>query len=161
TRVFDLFNAMDRTLLQIEADHKNNPYLKDLGRRVLNGMLASAQDGFWTGQKPPLGYRVVKTPGEHRKRGRKSGKLQIDPETKHLVVDLFERYRDGESTRDLAPWLSARTGRKWTYNGVNRILQNETYTGTRVFGKIATGRHARLVDGTACLLAEGEEKTPG
>jgi site-specific DNA recombinase len=156
-RIFDLFDPLDRTLLQIEADHKNNPYLKDLGRRALNGMLDTARAGFWTGQRPPLGYLVVRSPGEHAKRGRKSGRLVLDPETAPLVLALFERYRDGFSTRDLARWLSARTGRRWTRQGVQRILERELYAGTRVFGTRTSGRHAHLVDGVAVVKANGDE----
>src|SRR5262245_50794998 len=37
-RTFDLYEGLDRTLLNLESDHKNSPYLKDLGRTVLGGM---------------------------------------------------------------------------------------------------------------------------
>lgn len=158
-RVFDLYSAMDRTLLQIEADHKNNPYLKDLGRRVLNGMLDTARAGFWTGQKPPFGYKVVYTPGDHGGRRRRSGRLVIDPDTAPIVRELFERYRDGASTRDLALWLKARVGGTWTHQGIYRILARDLYAGTRVFGKVATGQHARLEDGQAVVRADGERDT--
>src|SRR5262245_33921480 len=163
-RVFDLFDALDRTLLQIEADHKNNPYLKDLGRRALDGMLDATRAGFWTGGKAPLGYVVVRDPGQHdradgKRRRRKSGRLAIDPKTAPLVRELFERYRDGASTRELARWLSARTGQHWTHHGVYMILRRDLYTGTRVFGRRADGKHARVLDGQAVILPEGEDPT--
>jgi DNA invertase Pin-like site-specific DNA recombinase len=148
-RTFDLYSALDRTLLQIEADHKNNPYLKDLGRRTLNGMLDAARAGFWTGQKPPFGYKVVYTLGDHGGRKRKSGRLVIDEDTAPIVRELFDRAAAGESTRDLTRWLSARTGRRWSRRGVQKLLQKEIYTGTRVFGGRHRGKHARLQDGVA------------
>jgi hypothetical protein len=145
-------------LLQIEADHKNNPYLKDLGRRALDGMLNTAREGFWTGQKAPLGYRVVKNPGDHpAKRRRKSGRLEIHPETGPVVRELFERYRDGTSGRGLTRWLSARTGRKWSRSGMQKILAKEIYTRTRVFGGRTSGRHAHLVDGQAVIMGCEED----
>src|SRR5262249_15774538 len=63
-RVFDLRDAMDRTLFQIEADHKHNPFLKEIARRSLNGTIGQARAGFWSG-RVPLGYRLVKHPGDH------------------------------------------------------------------------------------------------
>jgi hypothetical protein len=157
SRIFKLWDALDRTLLQIETDHKNNPYLKDLGRRVLNGMLDSARAGFWTGQKPPFGYRVVRTPGEHQGRRRRSGRLVIDPETAPIVHELFVRYRDGANSRDLTRWFSTRTGRQWSRQGVLKLLQKEIYTGTREFGRRTRGRHARLADGEAIIMGNGED----
>jgi hypothetical protein len=159
---------MDRTLLLIEADHKNNPFLKDHGRRVLDGMLHTASAGFWLGgKKPPLGYKVVKTPGEHghasngKARRRKSGLLAIDPETAPIVVELFERYRDGESTRDLTRWLTARTGVAWVRQSIGQMLRHEIYTGTRYFGLRPMGKHARLVDGQATIMFDGQADTSG
>jgi hypothetical protein len=156
-RVFDLYNALDRTLLQIEADHKNNPYLKDLGRRVLNGMLDAARGGFWTGQKAPLGYKIVHAPGDHGSKRRKSGRLVVDEETAPIVRDLFRRYLDGASTYDLTGWLGLKTGRRWTQAGVSKLLRRELYIGIRKFGETTAGRHARLQDGVATLLTEGLE----
>jgi DNA invertase Pin-like site-specific DNA recombinase len=156
-RTFDLCNALDLTLLQIEIDHKNNPFLKDLGRRVLNGMLDAAREGYWTGQKPPLGYKVVHTPGEHGVRRRASGKLAIDPETAPVVRELFDRYLRGESTRDLVAWLAGRIGRRLCRKSLQAILQNETYTGTRVFGRRTRAKHARLSDGAAKIPEPGDD----
>lgn len=153
-RIFDLHNSLDRTLLSIEADHKNNPYLKDLGRRALNGMLDAARQGFWTGGKPPLGYRIVKRPDDHGGRKRKSGRLEIDPETEGLARELFRRYLDGDSVRALVKWLRARGVRR-SRTGVEHLLRNEIYVGVLTFGRHACGRHAGLSDGAALIYAEG------
>src|SRR5262249_5267321 len=64
TRIFDLRDPMDKTLLQIEMEHKNHPFLKDLGRRVLNGTIDVARLGFWSG-RIPFGYKLVKMVGDH------------------------------------------------------------------------------------------------
>jgi DNA invertase Pin-like site-specific DNA recombinase len=156
-RLFDLCSALDRTMLQIEIDHKNNPYLKDLGRRALGGMLEIAKLGYWTGQKEPLGYKVVKVPGEWAGRRRESGRLAIDPDTAPLIVEMFELYRDGLSTADLAVWLGRRLGRTYCPMAIRRMLRNELYTGTRVFGGRPVGRHAGLIDGAAAILPEGSD----
>src|SRR5262249_24957960 len=113
--------------------------------------------GFWTGQKPPLGYTVVRTPGDHGGRRRNSGKLAIDPETAPLVRELFERYVNGERTPAPAPWLTPPTGPRRAHQAISMILRRELYVGRRLFGPRTKGRHARLVDGQATILAAGTE----
>jgi DNA invertase Pin-like site-specific DNA recombinase len=157
-RNYDLYNSLDRTLLGIESDHKNNQNLKDIGRTVLNGMLDSARQGFWTGQKPPFGYKVVRAPGDHAGRKRRSGRLVIDEETAPFVRELFRHYLDGQSVRDLVAWMRTRTGRRWSRTGIESMLHNETYTGVKSFGRRARGKHARLRDGAAEVLTEGAYK---
>ena len=155
TRIYDLYNALDRTMLSIEIDHKNNPFLKDLGRRVINGLLDAARQGYWTGQKPPFGYRVERTSGEHAGRRRRSGKLVIVEEEADIVRQLFQRYLDGHSVRDLVGWMRAKTQRRWSRTGVEEMLQRRLYTGVKPFGERTSGRHARLLDGAAAILPEG------
>jgi len=162
-KLFDLRNKMDRTLLALECDHKNNANLKDVARTVLDGMLAAARAGFWTGGPVPLGYRLVKTPGEHgtsaggtRKR-RCSGRLGIDESTAPVVVEAFERFADGESTREVTLFLSRATGRTWTRRGAVALLKNEIYTGVRPFGARSRGKHAALSDGHATELLDDDQ----
>lgn len=161
-RIFDLYKAIDRTMLGIEADHKNNAYLKDRSRTILDGMLNTARLGFWTGAKPPLGYKVVCLPGEHgaagggQKKRRRSGRLAIDEATAPLVVEAFQRYRDGASTRDVRDWLSNRTGKTWSRWGVQYLLSQEIYTGTKAFGRRSQGKHAGLSDGQAVVMEDGK-----
>jgi DNA invertase Pin-like site-specific DNA recombinase len=160
SRIFKLYDALDRTLLQIEADHKNNPFLKDLARRVLNGMLDTARAGFWTGQKCPIGYKVIYTPGEHQKKNRRSGRLVLDPETAPIVRELFERYLECGSTREVTRLLQLRTGRRWSQQGVQRILEKEIYTGTRVFGGRTKSEKVKLVDGEAVIVGQEDDEQP-
>src|SRR5262249_14190661 len=107
-RTIDLNNRLDRTLYALEQEHTNNPFLATMAEMPLGGMAAIAQAGFWVG-RIPLGYRVEKKPGEHGAgKRRRSGRLVIDPETAPIVRELFERYAGGESTTDLARWLTSR-----------------------------------------------------
>lgn len=77
------------------------------------------------------------------------------------IVELFERADAGESTRDLAKWFSARTGRNWSRQGITHILRREIYTGVRDFGKHASGKHARLQDGKPAELGpDGKPADP-
>lgn len=163
TMEYDLWDPMHLLMLQIEFGFKNRGFLKAHAYRVLAGMLQTARAGHWCGSRVPFGYIVVRTPGEHgaassgREKRRKSGKLAVCPVHGPTVTELFERYRSGESTRGLADWLTARTGRRWCHSSVPKVLRNEVYTGERVFGKRPQGGHARLVDGLVEAIKDGQE----
>lgn len=53
-----------------------------------------------------------------------------------------------------ADGLSSRTGKKWGATSVEKILHNEAYTGTLVWGKRAK-THWRVGNGLAWLRTEG------
>jgi DNA invertase Pin-like site-specific DNA recombinase len=153
-RTIDLHNRLDRTLYALEQDHSNNPFLATMAERSLNGSYAVVQEGFWVG-RIPLGYKLVKKPGEHGAgKRRRSGRLVIDPETGPLVLELFERYAAGESTVDLARWLTAQIGPRqkalaWSAESVRDVLMNDVYIGVRGFGRRSQGKHVRLGPGGA------------
>jgi hypothetical protein len=159
-KVFDLHNALDRTLVGIEADHKNNPFLKDMARTVLNGMLDVARLGLWTGGPVPFGYCLADVGDTHgraengRKKRRRSRRLVIDPVNAPLLVELFERCDRGEQSAALLSWFGAATGRRWTRGGLNKLLRKEMYAGVRAFGTGARGKHVGLRDGTAEVRGE-------
>jgi DNA invertase Pin-like site-specific DNA recombinase len=147
-RTIDLNNRLDRTLYALEQDHSNNPFLATMAERALGGMAAVAQAGFWVG-RIPLGYKLVKRPGEHGAgKRRKSGRLAIDPETAPIVRELFGHYAAGWSTVRLARWLTARVrppkAYAWSPQTVRQLLMNDVYIGVRSFGRRARGQHVRL-----------------
>jgi site-specific DNA recombinase len=147
-RTIDLLDRTDRTMYALQQDHENNPFLGNNAEATLRGMADAARAGFWIGWTP-LGYQLVKTPGEHGAgKRRRSGRLVIDPETGRIVLELFERYAAGESTTDLARWLTAlvkpHRAPAWTPQSVREVLQNELYTGIRRFGDRPQGKHVRL-----------------
>lgn len=71
----------------------------------------------------PYGYKI------------ENGKLTIEPEEKHIVVRIYERYANGESYMQIAERLTALGVRytpekpQWNKNMVARILQNRNYLG--------------------------------
>jgi DNA invertase Pin-like site-specific DNA recombinase len=154
-RIFDLRDAMDRTLFLIECDHKNNPFLRDLARRSLNGTIEAALAGFWSG-RTPLGYKLIRRPGDHPPgKRRKSGRLAEDEVAGPIARELPLRYLAGESTVDLARWLDAQVkspySPSWTPQSVAKILHNRIYTGIRLLGKAPSGKHAMIADGAAVV----------
>jgi DNA invertase Pin-like site-specific DNA recombinase len=166
-RTIDLANRLDRTLYALEQDHTNNPFLQTMAVDVLNGMAEVSQAGFWVG-RTPLGYRLERKPGEHGAGKRhRSGRLVIDPETAPIIVELFERYAAGASTTFLAAWLTKRVkpphAPAWSAQTVRELLLNQTYAGTRIFGRRPRGKHAMMTaKGQAAPTAtSGETDAPG
>jgi DNA invertase Pin-like site-specific DNA recombinase len=163
-RTYDLRNAMDRTMFQIEADHKNNPWLKDQARRALAGVIDAARAGFWSG-RVPTGYLLVRKPGEHGDgKKRTSGRLEECPVAGAVMRELPQRYLAGQSTCVLAAWLDQvlpkKNGRKWTHEDVRKMLRNRIYTGVRLIGKQPQGRHVGIVEGQAVILDEDQDGDP-
>lgn len=162
-RTFDLRDKVDRLLLTLEMDHKNNPFLKDTARRVLDGMLASAREGFWVGGRIPFGYQVVRTRGDHasvvngKRKRRTSGRLVLDEAKAPIALEAFTMYARGAGTRGVTAFLSASTGRKWTRRGATWVLRNTIYTGRMSFGLTPQGKHARLQDGAAVELLDDDQ----
>jgi DNA invertase Pin-like site-specific DNA recombinase len=160
TRVYDLKDAMDRTLFLIESDHKSNPYLRDLARRSLRGTIEIALAGFWSG-RTPVGFKLVRKPGDHPPgKRRRSGRLAEDEVTGPVMRELPQRYLDGASTVALARWLDLHVpcpySPSWTPQAVTKILRNRIYTGVRLLGKAPAGKHAAIRDGDAALLDDDQ-----
>src|SRR5262245_35055681 len=158
--VFDLYSEMDRTRLHLEADWRNNPFLRMHGKRVLGGLLSVASEGYWTGGAVPFGYCVVKTDGEHAGTNRHSGRLSVDTDQAADALGLFEEYARVGSTRKAARWFSQRVGKRVSARKVARMLRSALYAGTRVFGLRARGDHARVIDGHAVELTEENRDSP-
>lgn len=86
------------------------------------GWLQAAKAGKWVGKKP-WGTFV----NEDRQ-------LQIDPEAKQIIIDVYEMRAAGvtveeiiENLKSRAPIMKGSVG--WTKSGVNSMLSRRTYTG--------------------------------
>lgn len=116
--------------------------------------LASTTDRF-LGGRPPYGYQLVDA-GPHPNPGRaatgqRAHRLAPDPVTSPVVKLIFELGAEGVGLRAIAEHLTQkdlpspsahdprrnphRDPRGWSYSSVRAILQNEAYTGVRVWGK--------------------------
>ncbi len=98
-------------------------------------MRESASRGFWVSAYAPYGYIKVQVQDGAKKRP----KLELDPPTDGVVRRIFQLALQGTSTLDITKTLnkeglaSPQRGR-WTKTTIHRILTNETYTGTLVWG---------------------------
>jgi hypothetical protein len=87
----------------------------------------------------PYGYKI------------ENGKLTIEPEEKHIVVRIYERYANGESYLQIAERLTALGVRytpekaQWNKNMVARVLQNKNYLGNNKYPTII---HSELLQST-------------
>jgi site-specific DNA recombinase len=121
--------------------------------------------GLWSGGQPPLGYNLVK------------GALEVNEREAKIVRDIFARYLDTRSVRDVAQSLNSekrkikqrgKHARAWTPDMVSRVLQNPTVTGViphndqtyegkhKAIVKRATFEHARAA--LAANTVEGKRK---
>lgn len=90
------------------------------------------QGRYQGGGATPFGYVFVSKP-EAERTGQQPG-LFPDPKTRGVVVEIFERYRAGESMHSIADDLEARdvptrSGGKWNHSTIKAILENPVYAG--------------------------------
>jgi hypothetical protein len=145
TQRFDLYNALDRTLIALGSDFTREPELRTKSNHVLNGMAERARQGLWMGGPIPYGYRLGA-----------DGRLILGPEEEQEVVRwIFATYASGRLTANgIARELNARgvkprwskSGR-WSRNTVLKLLASRTYLGCIVWGEQLVGRYHRLVKG--------------
>ena len=97
-----------------------------------------------------------------KKEGDVRSKFEIDPKTAPIVQRIFRECLSGKGlkaiTRSLnADGLTSRTGKKWGTTSIEKILHNEAYTGTLVWGRRAKypGRA-----GNSALLQRTEDAWP-
>lgn len=112
------------------------------GKHVQRTMIANAQQNFWNGSIPPIGYKAVVAEIRGNKEKKK---LEIDPETSDLVRRIFKLYLDGDGENGPLGILSivkhlnsmgyrSPTGKPIYASLVEKILKNETYAGTAWYG---------------------------
>lgn len=106
-------------------------YSAELSEKIQRGQKENALKCRNNGGRVPLGYRVNKT----------TQQLEIEPLTAPIVREIFQRYADGESIRDIVNDLNnrgLRTSRncRFSYSAFNLLLQNRKYIGEYKYGKV-------------------------
>ncbi len=136
-------------------------YSENLAQEVLRGMRESASRGFWMPMLAPYGYRKVHVQDGAKKRP----KLELDPPADAVVRRMFDMALHGSSTLDIAKALNAEGipspfGAKWLKATIFRMLSNEVYTGTLVWGKRAKDNvpPVRVEDAFPAIVSKQEFK---
>ena len=133
-------------------------YSANLAQDVVRGQRENAERGFFNGGKPPYGYIHVKVKDGPKLRTT----LEIDPKTAPIVQRIFRECLSGKGLKAIvrslnADGLTSRTGKKWGTTSIEKILHNEAYTGTLVWGR-RTKNHGRA--GNNALLQRTEDAWP-
>lgn len=103
-------------------------YSKELSRKIRRGMEDNAHKCMANGSLP-LGYV----------RG-SDGRYEIAPAEAALVQEIFTRVADGDPLTDIIKDMNARgartkKGREWNKSSFNKLLSNERYIGTYIYGE--------------------------
>ena len=131
----------------------NDAYCRDISIKTRSALEVKRASGDYTGAFPVYGY--IKDENNHNR-------LVVDDYTASVVRDIFRMKIDGHSAARIADILNGRgvlspieykkdrglphpkggysdkDGAKWSATTVIRILNDETYTGTLIQGKIGT-----------------------
>ena len=134
-------------------------YSENLAQEVTRGMREAASRGFWVSTFAPYGYRKVPVQDGAKKRPR----LELDPPADDIVRRMFRMATAGVSLLDIAKTLNDEgvatpRGKLWLKTSIHRILSNEVYTGTLVWGRKARdGAPPVRVEGAFPAIVSREE----
>ncbi len=113
-------------------------YSENLAQEVVRGMREAASRGFWITPSAPYGYRKVHVQDGAKKRPR----LEIEPGTSVVVQRMFRMAESGKSILDItkefnSEGIASPGGKRWSKTVVHKMLTNEAYKGTLVWGTLA------------------------
>ncbi len=113
-------------------------YSENLAQEVTRGMREAASRGFWMNASAPYGYRRVYVQDGAKKRPR----LELNPPHDAVVRRIFDLTLQGKTSLDILKTLNGEgipspKGRQWRKTTVHKVLTNEAYTGTLVWGQKA------------------------
>lgn len=122
----------------------NDMYAKDISKKVRSSLIVKKHNGEFVGKLAPYGY--IKDPKDKHK-------FLIDKNVSHIIKKIFDMILLGKSRKEIAEHLNNKNvltpslyklsnenknnedlirSKKWNAEIVNRILRNETYTGTLI-----------------------------
>jgi site-specific DNA recombinase len=147
TEQFDTTTATGRLFIRMVAEMAQWER-ETIAERAAFGKQKKAASGEWGGGVVPLGYMTV--PSDKTKAGRTLLRLVPDPERRHLIPMIFERYLAGHGIRGVATWLNTELGMrtpqgsKFHQISIRRILTNPTYCGDLEYGRRRKGPTLRV-----------------
>ncbi len=113
-------------------------YSENLAQEVTRGMREAASRGFWMTTNAPYGYQRVYVQDGAKKRPR----LELNPPHDAVVRRIFDLTLQGRTSLDILKTFNAEgipspSGKQWRKTTVHKVLTNEAYTGTLVWGQKA------------------------
>ena len=130
-------------------------YSANMGEDIRRGMRETAQRGFFVGSRPPDGFRRV--PVRDGVKTRYKLELVEDSVRVRLIQRIFDMADQDTGCKEIAQVLNREgfctsTGSRWSKTSVHKVLTNEAYCGTLVWG----GRpgHRAIKSGVAPVREE-------
>ena len=110
-------------------------YSENLAQEVVRGMREAASRGFWISSRAPYGYNRVMVQDGAKKRPR----LEVNDTEAVLVRRMFQMADSGKTLLDITKTLNKEgiaspNGKSWRKTTVYKLLTNQVYTGTVVWG---------------------------
>ena len=110
-------------------------YSENLAQEVMRGMREAASRGFWVAPYAPYGYARAQV----QDGGRTRPKLEPSPPADAIVRRIFDMALQGKSSLDIAKTLNDEgvagpRRKRWLKTSIHRMLANEAYAGTLVWG---------------------------
>ena len=123
-------------LLEAMIESLDEFYSANLGEEVTRGMRESASRGFYISAQAPFGYRKVKINDGSKDRP----KLEVEPNQARTVACIYNHVLEGKGLMEVAKQLNREgiagpRGKGWMKTTIRKILTNECYTGTLVWGR--------------------------
>ena len=123
-------------LLEAMIESLDEFYSANLGEEITRGLRESASRGFYLHSRPPYGYRKVKVRDGNKERPR----LEIEPNQARIVATIFNGVIEGKGLKEIVKELNhngvaAPGGATWGKTTLHKMLTNEAYTGTLVWGR--------------------------
>lgn len=106
----------------------------EIAEHVIAAMRSMVKKGFYTGQRVPLGYKVVDAWDGDKPRK----KYAIDEETAPIVQKCFADFVAGVPQFAIRKWLKdegifTSTGKPYDADALRTLLKNDFYIGTRTY----------------------------
>jgi site-specific DNA recombinase len=126
-------------LLEAMIESLDEFYSANLGEEITRGLRESASRGFYLHSRPPYGYRKVKVRDGNKERPR----LEVEPSQAKVVSSIFDGVLQGEGLKEIAKKLNqvgiaGPKGKSWSKTTLHKILTNEAYTGTLIWGRTSS-----------------------
>lgn len=107
---------------------------EEIAEHVVAAMRSMVKKGFYTGQRVPLGYKIVDALDGDKPRK----KYAIDEETAPIVRKCFADFVAGVPQFAIREWLKkdgiyTSSGNPYDADALRSLLQNEFYIGTRTY----------------------------
>ena len=123
-------------LLEAMIESLDEFYSANLGEEIVRGLRESASRGFYLHSRPPYGYRKIKVKDGARERPR----LEVEPTQAKVVASIFNSIIEGKGLKEIVKELNHNGvpgpgGKGWGKTTLHKILTNEAYTGTLVWGR--------------------------